>query len=257
MASAPAARHLATAPRHLLGRHPLPLLDVQRPASPRAAASTRSVCRLRKAGICSTSHTSPASRRLLGLVHVRQHRVDPSRAGPARADAGPPRAPGRGPRPPAAVRLVEGRLEDDGQSPSLDPSSASRSRHLQVERVILQHARPRDQEEAACHCGRDPGCSCLHGLRDRRTRSSSGTLSVRPAPFQGGPDEGGEQRVRAHRAGLQFRVELAADEPRVIGQLDDLHQVAVGRQAAETSCRSGPAARGTRCSPRSGGGAVR
>src|SRR2546423_3241116 len=45
-------------------------------------------------------------------------------------------------------------------------------------------------------------------------------------------DEPGEQRVRPRRAGLELRVELAADEPRVIGPLDHLHERAVGREAA-------------------------
>src|SRR5207248_11706421 len=43
--------------------------------------------------------------------------------------------------------------------------------------------------------------------------------------------EPGEQRVRACRARLELRVELAADEPGVIGQLDHLHERAVGREA--------------------------
>src|SRR5882672_6311674 len=46
-----------------------------------------------------------------------------------------------------------------------------------------------------------------------------------------GPHETGEQGVGAHRPRLELRVELAADEPRVIGQLDHLDQGAVRRQA--------------------------
>src|SRR5881392_1475912 len=43
--------------------------------------------------------------------------------------------------------------------------------------------------------------------------------------------EPGEQRVRARRARLELRVELAADEPGVIGQLDHLDERAGGREA--------------------------
>src|SRR2546423_6612710 len=43
--------------------------------------------------------------------------------------------------------------------------------------------------------------------------------------------EPGEQRVRPRGTRLQLRMELAADEPRVVGQLDHLHQRAVGREA--------------------------
>src|SRR4029077_6035746 len=43
--------------------------------------------------------------------------------------------------------------------------------------------------------------------------------------------EAGEQRVRPGWTRLELRVELTADEPRVIGQLDDLYERAVGREA--------------------------
>src|SRR5205823_2692113 len=43
--------------------------------------------------------------------------------------------------------------------------------------------------------------------------------------------EPGEQRVRPGRARLELGVELAADEPRVIGQLDHLDERAVGGEA--------------------------
>src|ERR1700747_1057705 len=41
--------------------------------------------------------------------------------------------------------------------------------------------------------------------------------------------EAGEQRVRPGGTRLELRVELTADEPGVIGQLDDLCERAVGR----------------------------
>src|SRR4051794_2750069 len=42
--------------------------------------------------------------------------------------------------------------------------------------------------------------------------------------------ETGEQRMRAHGPRLQLGMELAADEPGVIGQLDHLDQRAIGRE---------------------------
>src|SRR5881394_2676 len=48
--------------------------------------------------------------------------------------------------------------------------------------------------------------------------------------LQRGADEAREQRVGAHRPRLELRVELAAHEPGVIGQLDHLDERAVGRQ---------------------------
>src|SRR6266545_4066961 len=44
-------------------------------------------------------------------------------------------------------------------------------------------------------------------------------------------DETGKQRMGAHRPRLQLGVELAADEPRMIGQLDHLHQRSIGGEA--------------------------
>src|SRR5881409_2918748 len=40
--------------------------------------------------------------------------------------------------------------------------------------------------------------------------------------------EPGEQRMRPRRAGLELRVELAPDEPRMIGELDHLDERPVG-----------------------------
>ena len=45
---------------------------------------------------------------------------------------------------------------------------------------------------------------------------------------QGGPDVVPEKRMGVHGTGLEFRVELAAQEPGVVPEFDDLHQLAVG-----------------------------
>src|SRR5882672_7347828 len=45
--------------------------------------------------------------------------------------------------------------------------------------------------------------------------------------------ERGEQRVRLERPRLQLGVELDADEPRVVADLDDLGQHPVGRHAGK------------------------
>src|SRR5512137_2516637 len=49
----------------------------------------------------------------------------------------------------------------------------------------------------------------------------------------GGADERREQRVRRERPGFQLRMVLYADEPGMVGDLDDLGQDAVGRHAGE------------------------
>src|SRR2546430_4839366 len=56
--------------------------------------------------------------------------------------------------------------------------------------------------------------------------------------------EPGEQRVRARRARLELRVEMAADEPLVIAQLDHLHERAVGRETGAAHPARGAAVAG-------------
>ena len=60
-------------------------------------------------------------------------------------------------------------------------------------------------------------------------------------------DEAGEQRMRAQRLGLELRMELHRQEPRMAGQLDDLDELAVERPAddAQAVCRSAASRRGS------------
>ena len=48
-----------------------------------------------------------------------------------------------------------------------------------------------------------------------------------------GGDEAFEQRMRLVRLAHEFRVELARHKKGMVFQLDDFHQLAVGRKAAE------------------------
>ena len=50
-----------------------------------------------------------------------------------------------------------------------------------------------------------------------------------PRLLHGGADEGGEERVRLEGPGFQLWVELHADEPGMVGDLDDLRQEPVRR----------------------------
>ncbi len=51
--------------------------------------------------------------------------------------------------------------------------------------------------------------------------------------FDRGADESGEERMRLKRLGFKFRVELAAEEPGVIGRLDNFDVIFVGRTAGD------------------------
>src|SRR6185295_10367303 len=58
-----------------------------------------------------------------------------------------------------------------------------------------------------------------------------------PALLEGRFNEAGEQRMRFERAALELGMELDADEPRMVGALDDLGQLVVGRHAGEDQPR--------------------
>src|SRR5579859_2074460 len=68
------------------------------------------------------------------------------------------------------------------------------------------------------------------GLDARRFR---GWTCARLLVFKGGADEGGEERMRLERFGLEFGVELAAEEPGVLGGLDYFDVVFVGGAAGD------------------------
>ena len=73
------------------------------------------------------------------------------------------------------------------------------------------------------------------GHVSRRPRRATPTRDPLPTAlgFDRRGDEPGEQRMRARGPRLQLGMELAADEPRMIRQLDDLDELAVGREAAQ------------------------
>src|SRR3989449_4436582 len=80
--------------------------------------------------------------------------------------------------------------------------------------------------------GAEPKCGVIASL------VPAGELGPAPDLRPGAPvavlasraDEAGEQRVRPRGPRLELGVELAADEPGVVGELDHFHERAVGRQ---------------------------
>jgi hypothetical protein len=52
-------------------------------------------------------------------------------------------------------------------------------------------------------------------------------------------NEGGEKRVRRQRFGFEFRMELAADKPWMIRNLDNLHVDTVGRASGDAEAGIG------------------
>ena len=151
---------------HVLRRQELALLDVDRLARCAAAATSRSVCRDRNAGICRTSATSAAGAGLAGSwMSVRIGRPVRALTVGEHAQAGvEPGAAERGER--GAVGLVERRLEDDG-TPTRAAMSCKRDADVERVRVALDHARPEDEGERMARCRTttapaDTGVSRLH-----------------------------------------------------------------------------------------------
>ena len=52
-------------------------------------------------------------------------------------------------------------------------------------------------------------------------------------------DEGGEKRMRFERLGFEFGVELAAEEPWMVGRFDDLDVIFVGSAAGDAEAGAG------------------
>src|SRR5207249_8832184 len=55
--------------------------------------------------------------------------------------------------------------------------------------------------------------------------------------LEGSADESGEERVRFERLGFEFRVKLAAEEPRMVRGFDDFDVIFVGRAASDAEPR--------------------
>src|SRR5688572_15592486 len=99
-------------------------------------------------------------------------------------------------------------------------ASASPTRRLSVSSSSTQGPAMRNSASR----GKPPTMS-VGGLDQRR--SSSGCRRA-PLGSGGGGNEPGEQRMRTRGPGAQLRMELHANEPRMVLQLDDFHQRTVG-----------------------------
>src|SRR6266542_4189333 len=113
-------------------------------------------------------------------------------------------------------------------TPSFAPSSASASPTWRFRSSDSTTHGP------AMRNGVAPKCCVMSVVSARELGASLGDRCPSPAPgatqLARRTDEPGEQRVRPGGPGLELRVELAADEPRVVGKLDHLDQRAVGRE---------------------------
>src|SRR6202166_567033 len=101
---------------------------------------------------------------------------------------------------------------------------------------ISGYSRPRDR--SLLICGGAGGGVEEWGVRRLGLRKhSSGTAFV-ALVVDGCANEGGEERMRLERLGFEFGVELAAEEPGVIGSFDNFDVVFVGCAAGYAQARA-------------------
>src|ERR1035441_9041214 len=67
----------------------------------------------------------------------------------------------------------------------------------------------------------------------------SGLALALASIFQAGANECGEQRMRCERLRFEFRMELDADEPGMVGHLDDFDVDAVGSASRDAKSSAG------------------
>lgn len=79
------------------------------------------------------------------------------------------------------------------------------------------------------------GGACVGGLHAGLCGSAEAVVSV----FRAGADEGGEERVRGEGLGLELGMELAAHEPRMIGDFDDFDVHAIGSFSGDAETGAG------------------
>ena len=126
------------------------------------------------------------------------------------------------------------------------PARDGRAREVRRCRWTRRHRRRRRRRRRGSRAG--SACGSRAPRRPARDRRATAIAAVH---------EPVEQRMRALRPALELRVELAGHEPRVVAQLDDLHEPAVGREPGQEHARAPRASGGSGCSPRTGGGAAR
>ena len=245
LAATPAPLHLLHRARHPLGLHPLPLLHVHRLAGrARRPRAGRSAGRGTRGSAARPPPRRPRAACAASWMSVRIGQAR-SRPAPARAPRRPSSSPGpRVARQPRAIGLVEAGLEADRHARRRADERGQRLRRRAGMSVVLfDHAGPGDQERRL-------------GRRSRRI-SAERLGQVDAAPWPAPPRPGAARSAApmnpaksgCGRVGrdLQLGMELAADEPRMVGQLDHLDQPAVGRLAARAAARARRARRGRRC----------
>ena len=163
-----------------------------------AAATIRSVCRERNAGICRTSATSAACARLPRLVDVGEDRHADVAPDLRRGLPGRLRCPGpRNERQRRAVGFVERRLEDVGHA---GPPGDGGDRAAEVERVVVAFDDARARRSGPGRAGRARRRR-RYGLHDRRDTGSVTAVDYRtpassPAPVADRRDVRGDALQR-------------------------------------------------------------
>ena len=194
-----------------------------------ATAWMKSVCRHRNAGVCRTSTVAATSAISSSCVHVGQHRhadlpLHVGEDAQAFLHAEPAERRAR-----AAVGLVVRRLEDErDRKRGADVLELAGDVDLQLlrfddARTGNQEQRPDRARPRSRKASRPRSVPLRRRAAPGHAPPSARTLRWRSSAARTKADE---QRMAAPRIGRELGVELAAEEPRMIGKLDHFAQVA-------------------------------
>src|ERR1035441_8289784 len=206
------------------------LMFTMRPVRP--AAVSRSVCRQRNAGICRMSATSAAG----AACHASGSSVrigKPSDFGPAAFNPARMRSPSFNPGPryaPTLVRLALSKLALNTNSPTA--ARMPRAMRCTCSSLSMTHG-PAISTRRLPKSANSIGTGEL-GMGEQRL------LNGRLAPVAllfCRADEALEQRVRLHGLALELGMELAAQIPRMVGELADFDVRIVRRLARDLQAR--------------------
>src|SRR5690606_12617604 len=211
----------------------------------RAAATSRSVCRERNAGICRTS-TASATRSACQGSWMSVSTGTPS-VSRMRFRM---RTPSSRPGPRNDVIDVRFALSNDALKmygipasramAAIDRPSSSACSSLSMTHgpaTSTRGGRPKTTSSVTT-TSRTSGSVNMSAPRDL-AGTDRGALTIGELALVGGFDEPGEQRMRPQRLRLELRVELHGQEERMVGQFDDFDKLAVKRPPGDTQPRLG------------------
>src|SRR6266496_5152505 len=207
-----------------------------------ATAWMKSVCRQRNAGVCSTSTTAAASA-ISSSVCTSVSTGTPIWRFTSASTRKPSAIPGpRYEAPELRFALSYDDLKMKGIRRATQTSFSCPATSICSCSDSTTHG-PAMRKSGASRAASKPHSFIQRAASDRRDQLGDGVRGAVSLPLklvrERGTDEADEERMAAPRIRREFRVELAAEEPRVLRQLDHFAQIA-GRCALRASADGKP-----------------